>query len=188
MNCNKANQLMMDYLDLNISEENEFLLKNHLKECEECKESFNLYTQILDEFSLDKENIIEAPEDFEIEVMKKIEIIEPRYIKEKFNKTMVYYTILGMTCLSFSLFLLISFNKDSFLSNVSNSPILNKYYLFFESMFNINIQKINIHHLWENITNLTPLILEGLKYTSLIMIFFIIIGQYFVYKRKSIKV
>ena len=61
----------MNYMDFDISEENNFLLEKHLEECEECRESFELYTQILDEFSLDADNIIEAPQDFEISVMEK---------------------------------------------------------------------------------------------------------------------
>ena len=188
MDCNKANQLMMKYMDFNISEEDEFLLKNHIKECSECNENFNLYTQILEEFSIDKENIIEAPEDFEVEIMKKIEHIEPRYIKEKSNKNILCYTALAMTTFVFSLFLLLSFNKDLLLANTEKYPILDKYYTFFESILNFNIKEDSFSSLLENLSFIMPYVINGLKYISILMIIFIIIGQYFLIKRKTLKI
>ncbi|WP_250278509.1 anti-sigma factor family protein [[Clostridium] colinum] len=185
MNCNKANKLMMDYMDFNISQEDEFLLKNHLKECNECKESFELYNEILEEFSLDCNTIIEAPEDFEINIMEKIEHIEPRYIKDKVKKNMVTYVFLAMTSLVFSLFLIVYLNKDVLLSN--QSSILYKYYSFFENIFSISIETFNISYIWESILSILPYVLEGLKYTSILTIIAIIIAQYILYRRKTLK-
>lgn len=188
MDCNKANKLMMDYMDLNISEEDEFSLRNHLKECEECRESFELYTQILDEFSLDANNIIEAPEDFEANIMEKIEYVEPRYIKEKDNKNIIAYVSLGMTSLFISMFILASLNKDVLLNNSEKMPILYKYYLFFENIFNISIDNISLSAIWKSITTIFPYVLEGLKYTSILGLIFIIVAQYLLYRRESLKV
>lgn len=188
MDCNKANKLMMDYMDLNISEEDNFLLEKHLEECKECRESFGLYTQILDEFSLDADNIIEAPEDFEINIMEKIEHIEPRYIKEKTKKNMVAYVFLGMTSLVFSLFLIVSLNQDVFLSNPEQYPIIYGYYKFFENIFNISIDTLNISSIWALLNTILPYIIEGLKYTSIITIACMAIAQFLLRRRESLKI
>ena len=187
MDCNKANKLMMDYMDFNISEEDNFLLEKHLEECEECRESFELYTQILDEFSLDAD-IIEAPEDFEINIMEKIEHIEPDYIKEKSKKNMVTYVFLGMTSLMFSLFLIVSLNKDVFLANPEKSPLLYTYYNFFDNIFNISLERFNISVIWQGISSALPYVIEGLKYTSIIVIVCMIVAQYLLHRRESLKI
>nr|WP_317358082.1 zf-HC2 domain-containing protein [uncultured Tyzzerella sp.] len=188
MDCNKANKLMMAYMDFNISEEDNFLLEKHLEDCEECKESFQLYTEILEEFSLDADNIIEAPEDFEIKIMEKIEYIEPTYIREKSKKNMVAYVFLGMTSLVFSLFLIISLNKDVFLSNPEKLPVLNTYYNFFNNIFNVSFESISLQNILNSISTILPYILEGLKYTSIVVVFCMILAQYLLYRRESLKI
>ena len=188
VDCNRANQLIMDYMDFNISQEDEFLLKNHLKECDECRESFELYSQMLEEFSLDKKNIIQAPEDFEINVMEKIENIESRYIKEKTNKNIITYVFLAMISLTFSLFLMVSFNKDVFLSNPEKMPILNKYYLFFDKIFNISLKNLSLSSITQSLYDMVPHIIESLKYISLLMIICILIGQYILNKREKFNI
>lgn len=188
MDCNKANKLMMEYMDFTISEEDNFLLEKHLEECDECKESFELYTQILDEFSLDAKNIIEAPEDFEIKVMEKIEHIEPRYIKEKNNKNILIYSFLGMTALAFSFFLMISLNKEIILSNPEQTPILNSYYQFFNNIFNLSLDTLSLNSVIETFSNILPYIWEGLKYTSIIVIIGLALAQYLLHKRESLKI
>ncbi|WP_317367036.1 zf-HC2 domain-containing protein [uncultured Tyzzerella sp.] len=188
MDCNKVNKLMMDYMDSNISEEDNFLLQKHLEQCDECRESFELYTQILDEFSLDADYIIEAPEDFEINIMKQIEHIEPRYIKEKTKKNMVAYVFLGMTSLMFSLFLIVSLNKEVFLSKPEQYPIICRYYKFFENIFNISIDTLNITDMISLLNTILPYIIEGLKYTSIITIICIIIAHFLLRRRESLKI
>ncbi len=188
MDCNKANKLMMDYMDLTITEEDEFLLKNHLKNCDECRESFELYTQILEEFTIDANNIIKAPEDLEINIMEKIENIQPRYIKEKVNKNIIAYVSLGMTSLFISIFILISLNKDILLISSEKMPILYKYYLFVQNIFNISIDTISISSIMEGISSIFPYILEGIKYTSIFAVVCIIVAQYLLHRRESLKV
>lgn len=178
----------MEYMDFTISEENSFLLEKHLEQCEECRESFELYTQILDEFSLDAENIIEAPEDFEIKVMEKIEYIEPKYIKEKNKKNILTYSFLGMTSLAFSLFLMISLNKEVFLSNPEQTPILNSYYQFFNNIFNLSLNTLSFSSVIETFSNILPYVLEGLKYTSIVVIIGLALAQYLLHKRESLKI
>lgn len=175
-------------MDFNISKEDEFLLQNHLKECAQCREDFNLYTQILEEFTLDIENTIEAPEDFELNIMNKIENIEPAYIKEKNNKNIIAYTILTVTSLMFSMFFIIYLNKDAFLNMKEQMPILYNNYLFFENLSNFSLKTCNLSNLWQQMHILMPSAIEGVKYTSVIAIVFIIVAQYFLTKRESLKI
>lgn len=188
LDCNKANKLIMDYMDFNISKEDEFLLQNHLKECPQCREDFELYTQILEEFTLDTQNTVEAPENFELNVMKKIENIEPTYIREKNNKNIVAYAILTVTALMFSMFFIIYLNKDAFLNIEEQMPVLYNYYLFFENLSNFSLETFSLSNLWEQIYILMPSAVEGIKYTSVIAIIFIIVAQYFLTRRESLKI
>ncbi len=185
MNCNKANKLIMEYIDCNISPEDEFLLKNHLKICSECQESFKFYTEILEEFSLNNKTIIQAPEDFEKNVMKKIENIEPKYIKEKNNKKLITFVFLFMASLTFSIFLMISLNKDVFLENPEKMPVLRAYYYFFDKIFNISLENFSLTYIINSLYDILPHIIESLKCTSLLMLICILIAQYISNKRKN---
>ena len=178
----------MDYMDFNISKEDEFLLQNHLKKCSQCREDFELYTQILEEFTLDSENIIDAPENFEINIMEKIENIEPSYIKEKNNKNIIAYVFLGITSLMLSMFLIIYLNKDVFLNLKEQMPFLYNYYSFFENLSKISLETFSLSSLWEQLSVLIPYAIEGIKYTSIVSIIFIIVAQCFLRRRESLKI
>lgn len=58
---------MMKYMDSIITEQEATELRSHIEECEICKEDFIMYNHILEEFS-NIDNIIEAPDDFELQI------------------------------------------------------------------------------------------------------------------------
>lgn len=187
MDCNKANDLMMDYMDFNISEEDRFLLDKHLKECKQCREEFELYSQIITEFEIDKEQI-ETPCNFEEDIMKKIEDIEPEYIKKKEEKHIIAYVSLGLTALCIAIFTMLSSKEDILLNNIENMPIAYKYYSFFDSFSNIHLKDMNFQTVLETINTCFPYVLEGIKYTSIVGIICIIIAQIYSTKKESLKI
>ncbi|MCL2574822.1 MAG: anti-sigma factor [Defluviitaleaceae bacterium] len=70
MACEKYTDMMMDYMDGNLSDVEQNELKQHMEECNACNEDFAAYSEILQGFN--ELEIIEAPEDFAASVMAKI--------------------------------------------------------------------------------------------------------------------
>ena len=91
MNCEKANELMMEIIDNKISKDEYLLFEKHLEQCENCKKDFLMYQQILEEFN--EIEILEAPENFEQNIMEKIENIEPEYRKSNKKINIFYWCI-----------------------------------------------------------------------------------------------
>ncbi len=175
MDCNKANELMMDYMDFNLSDEDRFLLEHHLKECKTCKEEFEIYSNMLEEFSVVED--IHLPEDFEVQVMEKIEAIEPKYLKQKKDNNNLIYVFIGFMALSISIFNILSYNKDIILQNIQDMPIFYKYYIVFENIFNLNLSDLSSDKFRELINLLLLYFVEGIKYSSIFVILGLVFAQ-----------
>lgn len=98
MNCNQSQDTMMKFFDKDINDIEEAQLKNHLKTCKICSEEF----KSLKEIFLDIEQIpeIEPPEDFELQVMNRIEKEVPLYKKSSGESEFVMNILL--TAISFT--------------------------------------------------------------------------------------
>ena len=70
MDCREADELMMKYMDGTMSEEEALRLGSHVEPCINCKEAFAIYDMMIDDFS--EFELIEAPKEFEAQVMEKI--------------------------------------------------------------------------------------------------------------------
>lgn len=187
MDCNKANKLMMKFMDNSLTDEEYLLLEKHLEECAECKKDFSLYTEILENFS-EETMIIEAPENFEEMVMAKIENIEPKYIDLKNRTNNFYYIIAGVSSLLFSISMLVNMNKEIIITNFSSQSFLYKVLQFNEyigmlskSVFLFLEETISIILL-----NL-PIFMDYLRIASFIAILILILAQYRVYKDNKIE-
>jgi len=74
MNCKSSNEYMMKYLDGNLNDIEHAQMKQHLKGCKACSDEFKDLDEI---FSfLETTSIVEPPEDFEVNVMKKVNRLE----------------------------------------------------------------------------------------------------------------
>ena len=82
MVCEKSAQLMMLYMDGLLDDFEEMNLTKHMESCSACREDFAAYKEMLEGFSQNKLEIIEAPEGFATAVMEKIEGIN-LYFPEK---------------------------------------------------------------------------------------------------------
>jgi len=74
MKCCDAEKYIMKYMDGEISQKEGEELNQHIKECQNCKESFLFYDNMIQ--LLEQMPMHEAPEDFEINVMMKIQALE----------------------------------------------------------------------------------------------------------------
>jgi len=72
MVCERANELMMRYMDGLLDDFDKMNLEKHIEDCETCAEDFELYKEMLKSFNLDNIDIVEAPEDFADNVMSQI--------------------------------------------------------------------------------------------------------------------
>lgn len=92
MNCNESQNYMMKYFDRDLNDIEEAQLKQHIKSCRICSEEFSNLKQIFTEIEQDPE--IEPPEDFELQVMDRIEKETFMYQKQKDDNTFVYNILL----------------------------------------------------------------------------------------------
>ena len=73
MKCSEAEELMMKYMDNELSESDAKRLNSHILECVECKESFFIYGSLISDLKILSD--YEAPLGFEAEVLAKISTI-----------------------------------------------------------------------------------------------------------------
>ncbi|GHU55014.1 hypothetical protein AGMMS49975_16200 [Clostridia bacterium] len=74
--CERAERLMMLYMDKSLLDDEEKELRKHLSGCERCKNDFDIYVQINGELAEDAPEEFEIPRDFEILVMAKVHTLE----------------------------------------------------------------------------------------------------------------
>lgn len=188
MDCNKANKLMMKFMDNTISEEKYLLLEEHLEECAECQNDFSIYTEILEGFSNDME-ILEVHEDFEEKIMQKIEHIEPNYTKNKKITNIFYWTIGIVSSFLLGLNLFFNFNKiyvtEKF-NLISFKYILEEFNNILNNFFNfiINLMQNIFCFFQENMI----IFISNLKVICFIGIIALIILNYKNYIKNKIKV
>ncbi len=116
MNCNEAQNNMMRYFDRDLKDIEQVELKQHLENCENCSEEFSNLKQIFTEIEQDTESL-EPPEDFELQVMNRIEKEAYMYQKKKEDNVFMYNILL----MAVSMIFVIVFG--SILWEVLNKPI-----------------------------------------------------------------
>ncbi len=137
LECKKINELMLAFMENSITEEENSFLQNHLKSCKDCSKDFALYTEILDEF-LEKDNLLEAPESLELNVMQKIENIEPKYLQIKNKMQNFCFVSLISYIALLTLTLITRFNKENILLLSNQKSILYKLLIINDHIENFN--------------------------------------------------
>ncbi len=126
MNCEKADLLIMKYMDgeINISEAK--LLNSHLLGCKECKEGFKIYDLLL----LDMEELdgVEAPYDFEKAVMVKITSLPKVEKNQLYSRRDKLKLIFGGGFVSFlSVGMVLVNNREALIENLAKHPVFTEY-------------------------------------------------------------
>ena len=129
MNCSKADEYFMKYIDNCLTAGEAEKLHKHLSTCEKCKADFAIYDSIAGEFS-DMEFIIEAPQGFEDKVMEKIkELPAPKAAFDRSVNTIL--TVIGIGFVSvLALGFIIFINRDIIIEIASRYPQLAGYVAF----------------------------------------------------------
>ena len=92
MKCNESRDYMMKFFDKNINDIEEAQLKQHIKSCTKCSEEFLSLKEIFSE--IEQDSAIEPPEDFELQVMSRIEKEAVIYTKAAGGNAFVYDILL----------------------------------------------------------------------------------------------
>lgn len=100
MKCNEAQNHMMKFFDKEINDIEEAQLKQHLKSCKTCCAEFSNLERIFAEIE-QEDLVIEPPEDFEIQVMNRIENETKMYKKNTDDNAYVYNILLGVVSFIF---------------------------------------------------------------------------------------
>jgi predicted anti-sigma-YlaC factor YlaD len=89
MNCNQSNDFMMKYLDGELKDTEYSELMHHINKCSVCCTEFQTYNIMVK--SLENDNAIEPPEDFELNVMRKINLMDEAIKLKKEKKLLLIY-------------------------------------------------------------------------------------------------
>lgn len=108
MNCEIANGLIMKHFDGTINDIESAQLKQHLKTCGPCSTDFKNMNEIFG--ALEKLETIEPPQNFEAQVMNKINVYEAEKRKRTDRSLGFLYTAACMMLLLLSVLLMIDIN------------------------------------------------------------------------------
>ncbi|HEX3028226.1 MAG TPA: zf-HC2 domain-containing protein [Clostridia bacterium] len=103
MNCSIAQECMMRYFDGNLNDIETAQFRQHLKTCQKCKEDFESMKEIFD--NLGEDFAAEPPDDFEIQVMEKIAIVEANRKKKSARFIAFLYSFAALMLLAPTVFL-----------------------------------------------------------------------------------
>ncbi|MDR0999967.1 MAG: zf-HC2 domain-containing protein [Clostridiales bacterium] len=118
MECEKADILMMKYMDKTITEREAKMLNKHILSCAKCKESFIIYDSIASD--LGGVPVEEAPAGFTSRVMSAVAAL-PAYTGE--GTTRVMYGVWGVVGFFAVIGALLIFLRDIILQAIDTNPI-----------------------------------------------------------------
>ena len=121
--CKDADLLINKYMDGIITEDEAYLLNSHLTECEQCKQEFMFYDELMTDIV--ELPTITAPEGFEKNVMASIALLteEKTPVVNIYKK--IYTWVLGVFAVLFGLAFTFIINKEAILSYMYSKPSLN---------------------------------------------------------------
>lgn len=123
MKCSEAEELMMKYMDNELSEKDAKLLNEHLLVCSECKESFYIYDSLIGDIMLMPD--FEAPADFESNVMAEIRKISEEEYKVTYSiKNKIYGIIWGSFSLLFGTGTMLVLYREPIMTSLLNNPYI----------------------------------------------------------------
>lgn len=133
MSCQNCSEAMMRFFDGNLNDIETAQMKQHLKTCQKCSDEFESLNSIL--CVLETDSIIEPPQDFEEQVMAKINGLEP---ESKKNFRVLVYGIPIVLVISLSMLITARFMGGMAFDAVeqlvgSSTPLAD----FLTTMFNI---------------------------------------------------
>lgn len=142
MNCKDAEKFIMNYMDNTLSEQDAIKLNEHLKQCAECREAFEVYETMMNHFQ-DIE-MVEAPVGFEQELMIKINVIEPVYLTQKpISIEWLHSLVWGLITLLFGTGVILNVYKDKIMVYISQNQYTAEFYQTISPVGNLFVKYIN---------------------------------------------
>jgi Predicted transmembrane transcriptional regulator (anti-sigma factor) len=89
MNCEMANNYMMKYFDGEVNDIEDAQFRQHLKSCERCRQEYECMDEIFS--TLECPVIVEPPDNFEANVMEKVNEIEKKRMDRRTRLLVILY-------------------------------------------------------------------------------------------------
>lgn len=142
MNCKKAENFIMNYMDNTLSSAEAEELNKHLKTCESCKESFAVYEMMLDTF--ENADLTTAPNDFEQKLMIKISNITPVYlIQNPISIESINSLIWGIFTILFGAGIILNIYSEPIMNYISQNQYIADFYTVITPIGNLISEYIN---------------------------------------------
>lgn len=185
MDCNNASSLMMKYMDNMLTDSEATELGIHINVCSSCKEDFDIYTAISDEFAADSAILFEAPDDFEALVMAEISLLEAHDITPATKDTFMGF-VLGISSMIFGLGLTISMYKEQLLDFASGYPWLSDLITGASRISDLVFSQINSFTIATTsyFSTFNSLIVNS-KYVILFIVAALTVAQYVLYTKSN---
>ena len=183
MKCCDAEKYIMKYMDGEISQKEGEELNQHIKECQNCKESFLFYDNMIQ--LLEQMPMHEAPEDFEINVMMKIQALEQTE-QRNFVKNRILGHIWGTFTVVFGTGAILVFYKKPIINALENKKKKKKWVQNIAPIEqNITQQKQAVQVATENIILWTDKMITNSFGIVLVLLCIACAVQYMILKRKK---
>ena len=126
MDCKKAENLIMKYMDGQLSQNDAQLLNEHIKNCPKCKEEFLLFDSMMNEAAEISKEVIRAPEGFEKAVMAKIHTQEEKQYAYGRNDRLRMACI-GVVLLFLGAGYIFTVYKNAIIAKLYEYPVFSQY-------------------------------------------------------------
>ena len=182
MDCDKATDLMMKYMDGVLSEAEAASLNGHITECAQCKEDFLAYDGIMGNFS--GMTLCEPPEGFELRVMSIIRQLPEMGLKSVHRSL---YGVLGVFSFLLGLGIILDMNKDAALDWMGRypqfKPLLDVYAPVSEAVRNISHQ---VSLALSMVSSYLQQVSSGLYYVPLLIFGVLAAAQFIIYRKERV--
>ena len=182
MDCEKANDLMMKYMDGILTESEAVSLNRHIKTCGQCEADFLVYDGIMDDFS--GMTLSEPPEGFELRVMSIIRQLPDVGIKSV-QRSM--YGVLGIFSVLLGLGIILDMNKELLFNWMSQypqlEPLLDVYAPVADAVRDVSLR---VSSAMSQFFAYMQQISSGLYYVPLLLFGVLTAAQYVIYRRERV--
>lgn len=187
MDCKKANDLMMKYMDESMNEEEAMALKEHIGKCSQCYEDFLSYNEILEEFS-DNTEVINAPDDFEACVMEKIYSLGEVYKPKENSFYSFLYGIWGVISLLCGFGMVLMLNKATVISYLSSKEAFSGYVKYFTAIDGYVMEfKDSIIGIFNKLLNFVGGYILNIQIAAIIALLVLIIAQVAIFRKNKVE-
>lgn len=122
MDCNSSEILMMKHMEGLLSAEEATDLKNHVLECETCREYYLAYDEMMEHAALPQAVWVDAPKGFTAAVVAHVFQPEPEVIRRR--GLAILHVVWGLGAILLGVALFFAFNPEQLATLVDMSPIV----------------------------------------------------------------